>query len=421
VPVRPVLHALRGSVRESVSGLPSQFWWLWTSMLVNQLGGFVVTFLALYLTVHRGYSASYAGLVGGLYGLGGAVSSVCGGVLADRVGRRPTLLGAQVATAAATVVLGLVHGPVAIAVTACALGAAGNASRPPRQAIMADVVAPLDRARAFSLNYWGMNVGFAVAAAIAGLIASHGYLLLFLGDAATTLLCAFLVFLRVPETRPARPGGADPAPGPRHGLGTVLRDRAFMAVVGLSFLAATVFQQGATTLSVDMGRHGVSSTQYGLLAALNGLLIVLLQLPVTRLTRGRSPAGLLVVASLLCGWGFGITAFAGPMAVYVLAVSVWTLGEIVYAPTAMGLVADMAPRHVRGRYQGMYNLSWSAAAFTAPLCGGLVLDHLGGGVLWGASAALGTVAALGFGSLLGGPRHAPAPRDLPAPAPEEAV
>jgi MFS family permease len=333
------------------------------------------------------------------------------------------------------VVLGLVQDPVAIAVTACVVGAANNASRAPRQAIMADVVAPEDRVRAFSLNYWVLNFGFAVAAAVAGLIASHGYVLLFLGDAATTLACAVVVFLRVPETNPAthpehthggahsgaHDGGREESRHPRPGLGAVVRDAPFMGVVALSFLVAVVFQQGATTLSVSMGEHGVSSTSYGLLAALNGLLIVVLQIPVTRLIRGRSPGGLLVVASLLCGWGFGITAFAGPLGVYVLAVSVWTLGEIVHAPTAMGLVADMAPRHARGRYQGMYNLSWSVAAFVAPLGGGLVLDHLGDGVLWGASAAVGTAAALGFGVLLRGPRRARTPVDLPAAAPEEAV
>ncbi|MET7611984.1 MFS transporter, partial [Streptomyces seoulensis] len=75
--------------------LPRAFWWLWTATLVNRLGGFVVVFLSLYVTLDRGYSASFAGLVTTLYGVGGAVGSVVGGLLADRLGRRTTLLGAQ--------------------------------------------------------------------------------------------------------------------------------------------------------------------------------------------------------------------------------------------------------------------------------------------------------------------------------------
>ena len=63
------LATLRRATRETVSGLPREFWWLWTSTLVNRLGAFVATFMALYLTLDRGYSASYAGLVASLHGL----------------------------------------------------------------------------------------------------------------------------------------------------------------------------------------------------------------------------------------------------------------------------------------------------------------------------------------------------------------
>ncbi|WP_377270619.1 MDR family MFS transporter [Peterkaempfera sp. SMS 1(5)a] len=402
---------LRRAVAETTGGLPSSFWWLWTSTLVNRLGGFVVTFLALYLTAGRGYSATYAGLVASLYGLGCAVAALVGGVLADRVGRRPTLLGAQLGTAAFTVLLGLAQGQVAIAVTALLLGLTSNASRPAVAAIMADLVAPEDRVRAFSLNYWAINIGFGVSAAVAGLVAAHGYLLLFLADAAATLLCALVVFARVPETRPEvgrTAGAADgvrPAQGStgrtRTGLGRVLSDGPFMALVGLTFLVALVSQQGSTTLAVDMGAAGLSTTQYGLVIGLNGLLIVLLQIPVTRLTAHRSRAALLVTAALLTGWGFGLTALAHSAAFYAMTVAVWTIGEIIQAPTTMALVAELSPAEARGRYQGVYSLSWSGASFLAPAVGGFLLDRAGGGAVWGSCAVLGTLAAVGYGLLVG--------------------
>lgn len=189
----------------SLSGLPRAFWWLWTSTLVNRLGGFVATFLAMYLTVERGHSATYAGLVAALHGLGGVVSSVGAGVLTDRLGRRPTLLASQLGTAFSVALLGFMEHPVAIAAAAFAVGTTSNASRPAVQAMIADIVAPEDRMRAFSLNYWAINLGFAVSASAAGLIAEHGYLLLFLGEAALTLVCAVLVFVKLPESRPGCP------------------------------------------------------------------------------------------------------------------------------------------------------------------------------------------------------------------------
>ena len=391
----PVPDRLRRALTETMGGLPRQFWWLWTSTLVNRLGGFVVTFLALYLTADRGYSASYAGLVASLFGLGAAVASVGAGVLTDRIGRRPTLMAAQVGTALSTAVLGFADGQVAIASVAFLVGLCSNASRPAVSAMIADLVPAADRVRAYSLNYWAINIGFGVSAAAAGLIAAHGYLTLFLLDALTTLLCAVVVFVKIPETRPE--ASAVRRDAAAVSLGTVFRDTRFMAVVALTLLLALVVQQGSTTLAVDMGQAGITAAQYGLVIGLNGVLIVLLQIPVTRMTAGRNRTALLVASALLTGWGFGLTALAGSSAIlFAVTVAVWTIGEIMNAPTMMGLVAELSPAHARGRYQGVYSLSWSLASFLGPALGGLLLQYAGGGAVWGACALLGTLAAAGY-------------------------
>ncbi|GGT11475.1 MDR family MFS transporter [Streptomyces griseoviridis] len=382
------------AVRESVSGLPRDFWWLWTSTLVNRLGAFVATFMALYLTLDRGYSASYAGLVASLHGLGGVVSSLAGGVLADRLGRRPTLLVAQTATAASVALLGFMSHPVAIAAVAFLVGAASNASRPAVQAMIADIVRPEDRVRAFSLNYWAINLGFAVSSAGAGFIAEFSYLAGFLIEAAMTLACAVVVFVKLPESRPApKESVVDEAPV---SLGTVLRDGRFMSVVGLSFLVALIFQQGFVGLPVAMGQAGFTPADYGMAVAVNGVLIVVLQIPVTRFIEHRDPRRLLIVSSLLAGYGFGLTAFAGSVGVFALTVCVWTLAEVVNAPTQTGLVVRLSPVRGRGRYQGMYSMSWAVAALVAPLMSGFVIDRFGAAWLWGMCAVVGTVAGLGY-------------------------
>ncbi|GGV90291.1 MFS transporter [Streptomyces gelaticus] len=394
---------LRRAARESVSGLPRQFWWLWTSTLVNRLGGFVATFMALYLTLDRGYSASYAGLVAALHGLGGVVSSLGAGVMTDRLGRRPTMLIAQTSTAASVALLGFMVHPVAIAAVAFLVGMASNASRPAVQAMMADIVRPEDRVRAFSLNYWAINLGFAVSSAGAGFVAEYSYLAGFLGEAAMTLACAVVVFMKVPETRPEKPvvaGRAVDDGAQEVRLSTVLRDGRFMSVVGLSFVIALIFQQGYVGLPVAMGADGFSSSDFGTAVAVNGVLIVALQIPVTRFIQHRDPRRLLVVSSLLAGYGFGLTAFAGSVAVYALTICVWTVAEIVNSPIQSSLVVRLSPARGRGRYQGMYTLSWSAAALVAPLMSGQVIDRFGAQWLWGACAVLGTGAALGYWLLM---------------------
>ncbi|WP_159054558.1 MFS transporter, partial [Streptomyces dysideae] len=214
--------ALRRAVRESVSGLPREFWWLWTSTLVNRLGAFVATFVALYLTLDRGYSASHAGLVAALHGLGGVISSLGAGVMTDRFGRRPTLLVAQASTAPSVALLGFMRDPVAIAAVAFPVGMASNASRPAVQAMMTDIVRPEDRARAFSLNYWAINLGFAVSAMTAGFITEYTYLAGFLIEAGMTMACAVVVFLKLPESRPEQ--ALTEKAIEQVGLDTVLRD-----------------------------------------------------------------------------------------------------------------------------------------------------------------------------------------------------
>jgi MFS family permease len=411
------LAALRRAARETVSGLPREFWWLWTSTLVNRLGAFVSTFMALYLTLDRGYSATYAGLVASLYGLGGVVSSIGSGVLTDRIGRRPTLLIAQSSTAASVALLGFVHDPVAIAAVACLGGAASNASRPAVQAMMADIVRPEDRVRAFSLNYWAINLGFAISSMAAGFIAEVSYRAGFLLEAGMTAACAIVVFLRLPESRPSVAADAGKGAADAVGLGTVLRDGRFMSVVGLSFLVALVFQQGSAGLPVAMGEAGFTPADYGTAIAVNGFLIVVLQIPVTRLIEHRDAKRLLVVSSILAGYGFGLTAFAGSVGVFALTVCVWTLGEMINAPTQTGLVVRLSPIQGRGRYQGMYTLSWAVAALVAPLMSGFVIDRFGAEWLWGMCAVVGTVAAVGYGALM---RRVPA-NETAAPESSAAV
>ncbi|MFI6053928.1 MDR family MFS transporter [Streptomyces violascens] len=412
--------SLRRAARETVSGLPREFWWLWTSTLINRLGAFVATFMALYLTLDRGYSASYAGLVASLHGLGGVVSSIGAGIMTDRLGRRPTLVVAQTSTALSVALLGFMTDPVAIAGVAFLVGMASNASRPAVQAMMADIVKPEDRVRAFSLNYWAINLGFAVSSMTAGFIAQYSYLAGFLGEASLTLVCAVVVFLKLPESRPERTA-VEKESEPQVGMGTVLRDGRFMGVVGLSFLISLIFQQGYVGLPVAMGTDGFSSADFGLAIAVNGILIVAVQIPVTRYIQHRDPRRLLIISALLAGYGFGLTAFAGSVAVYALTICVWTLAEIVNAPTQTGLVVRLSPVHGRGRYQGVYTMSWSVAALVAPLMSGYVIDHFGAEWLWGTCAVLGSVAALGYWVLMRGLAEDGAPGAPAADAPRAEV
>ncbi len=383
---------LRGVLGPTVSGLPTTFWWLWAGTLVNRAGAFVLPFLAFYLTGELELTPAFVGLVLGGFGLGSTVASLLGGVLSDRLGRRPVLLGSQVGTAVTLVALGLTTAPPAVLVLVTLLGLTSNTSRPAFSAMMTDIVAPEDRVRAFSLNYWAINLGFAIAPLLGGLLASSGYLMLFLVDATATLAFAVLVFLRVPESRPdaVADGGATTG-----SMADVLRDRVFLGFVGLTFLFAVVFMQHLSSLPVQMGDDGLSAAQYGSVIALNGALIVLVTVPLTRWLQQWKRSRVLAVASVFVGLGFGATAWASSVPAYALTVAVWTVGEVIGAAVAPAVVADLSPAALRGRYQGVFSFSFSVAILVAPLLGGTVYEHLGGQALWLGCAAVCFAAAAG--------------------------
>jgi MFS family permease len=396
---------VRGWWRTAVGGFPRQFWLLWTGTLINRLGSFVVILLAIYLTGERHFSQSATGLVIGLYGVGGAVGTTGGGVLADRWGRRPTLLVAQFGAAALMLTLGFARSYGQIIVCAFALGVVAEAARPAFQAMMIDVVPDRDRLRAFSLNYWAINLGFAVAAIGAGFAAQFDYLLVFAIDAGTTLIAATIGLLFLRETRPVRPAAARRSSArltADGGLRSVLGDRAFLTFIGLNLGAVLVMFQHQSTLPIAMTADGLSPATYGWVIAVNGFLIVGGQMFVPKLIGGFPRARVLALATLVVGVGFGLVTFAGTAWFYGLTVVIWTLGEMLQSPSNAALIADLSPVALRGRYAGVSSLSWSAGSALAPILGGLVQQHLGNTALWLGCALVAAVTA--GGQLAAGPR-----------------
>ncbi|MGW5669450.1 MDR family MFS transporter, partial [Micromonospora sp. NPDC003776] len=395
------MRTVRSWFRDTTGGLPRAFWYLWTGTLINRLGSFVLIFLAIYLTRERGFSASQAGLVIGLWGVGGAVGTTVGGTLTDRWGRRPTLLTAHLGAATMMLGLGLARPLWAVALGALLLGTFAEAARPAFGAMMIDVVPEKDRLRAFSLNYWAINLGFACAAVLAGFAAQAGYLLLFVVDAATTVITALIIFARVKETRAAVVGPTVKQAAPAGALRTILSDRVFLGFVTLNLFAALVFLQHISMLPIAMGDSGLSPATYGSVIALNGVLIVFGQLFVPRLIKGRSRSHVLALAAVVTGVGFGLTAFAGTAWFYGLTVLVWTVGEMLNSPSNSTLIAELSPAALRGRYQGVFSLSWQLAGATAPILGGLLREHAGNTTLWLGCALVGGVVAVAH--LISGP------------------
>lgn len=378
-----------------LASLPRTFWLLWLGTLVNRLGGFVVPFLTLYLTQRRGLPVAQAALMVSLFGAGSFSAALLGGELADRLGRRPVMLLSFLLAPLNMIALGLVQPLALLATLTFTQGLLTDLYRPAVSAAIADLVPAEDRPRAFGYMYWAINLGFAIAPVLAGLMARLDYFLLFVGDAATTFAFGLIVLAGVRETRPPEAHAASKAPL-RARIGQLRRSPLMLLFCALALASGMIFMQANITLPVVMASHGLGPGQYGLAIAVNGVLIVLLGLPASH-AAGRWPRyAAMALAAILVGAGFGLTGLAGTLLAFGLSIGVWTLGEIVAATIAPAIVADLSPVELRGLFQGAYSAAWGLSAFGGPLLGGWVYQQLGSDALWAGCLALGLILAGGY-------------------------
>ncbi len=357
-------------------GLPRAFWFVWIGTVINRLGYVVEPFLALYLVRGRGISIGTAGLLIACFGAGSFFSQPLGGMLADRIGRRFTIILGMTGSAAGFIVLGLAPTVAVIGMAAAVCGLAIDLYRPAVAALVADVVPTADRPRAYGLLYWGLNIGVGVAAVAGGFLAQHSYWFLFALDAITCVGFAIVVAVGVPETRPERHGEQG------GGYADVLADRLLMALAASAFVTGIVYMQSFVTLPLVMSIHGLGPAAYGLAYVVNPAAVIVLQpLTIGWLARQRL-VHVFAGGSVMLGLGFFVTVFARSTLAYSATVLVWTLGEIAFNAVGSALVADLAPAHLRGRYNGVFGTAFGAAAFVAPIVGTVTLQHLGEGWLW---------------------------------------
>jgi MFS family permease len=249
------------------------------------------------------------------------------------------------------------------------------------------VVPPQDRNRAFGLLYWVINVGFAIAVPLGGLVARGGFLFLFLANAITTFVYGCVVWIKVPETLTQRTPSRSLLPSP-----VPFQDKTFLAFWVPNFLVALLFFQSNAALPLDLSSHGLGTAEFGTVMAVNGVLIVLVQPFTARFISGWRRSTVLAAGAVFTGVGFGMHSLSSTVPLAMFAVAIWTMGEIFGATVAPSVVADLAPAHLRGSYQGAFSMSWGLASCLAPAIGGWTLGRFGGPTLWGGCLLVGLLA-----------------------------
>ena len=371
---------------QSLRALPNAFWVLCVGTFINRFGTFVFPFITLYLT-SLGYSPEVVKVALIAHGAGHLLAAVAGGWLADRIGRRNTIAVSMFSAAIALVSLEAAEGFAAITALAGLTGFTIAIYHPAASALLADIIPSGGRVRAYTIIRVAINGGWAAGVATGGWLAERDFRWLFWGDALTCAIFGTLALFALPHglrrEKTYAPWG--------EALVSIANNRPFLAVFAANLCAALVFSQMSTTFALQTTDAGFSKSFFGNLLAVNGILIVLLELPISNRTQRLPTIPVLAIGYLLIGGGFALNVFGGTALVLIAAMVVFTIGEMLCLPVSGAYVADLAPPEMRGRYMGVFGLSWSLAMCIGPL--GLEIYKRWPTALWLISAGLGIAGA----------------------------
>jgi len=375
-------------------------WILSLGWFVSALGfAAAIPFIGIYFHAEFGLSITEIGLFFGVMAVFRSVFQAVGGEVSDRIERRWLLISSQYARAVVFVLLAAaIHWHWGFWWCAIFLGVNsifGAVFQPVANALVSDISPKEKRLEGYAITRTAGNLGWAAGPALGGFLATSSYALLFLIAAIVTLFSAliFFVFLRVAQTDRQMD---------RFKLTDIvaIKDDPFLVrhtiLIFLLYLVVAQLILPFSVYTVEM--IGISETQLGFLFSLNGLLVVFLQIPVTRLLSRFSLTTQLAWGAFLYVVGYSLVGILVGFEYFVLAMTIVTMGEIFMSPPSLTLTSRLAPPGRMGRYMGIYGFFVAAGWSFGPLYGGLILDHLGGtpAVAWLVISSLAVVPGVGY-------------------------
>src|SRR5262245_5456814 len=366
---------------------PSAFWVLMTGTFIDRLGtNLIVPFLAIYVVQRFDAKITQVGIIFTIFAVSSGAGNFLAGALADRFGRRFTLILGLVCAATARIALGFANDFTGLYIAAAFAGLFGAIGWPAQLAMTADLLGPQKRANGFGIQRVVINSTFALGPLAGGFFGPRiGYLPLFVLDALTSYFVALIIFSKLPETQPNKENNARPENFTQTlaGYRRVLQDGTFVAFILISILTVTAYMQMSTTLSVYLIKfQHVSESFFGALVMLNALMVVFMQFSISRWASKQPLLLVMIGGTALYLFGFGSYGLPPSIPLFIFAMILITLGEMLAIPTSQALTALLAPPDMRARYVATERLNWIVAQSLGPLVAGAIMDRFDPRWVW---------------------------------------
>lgn len=379
---------------------PRTFWIVAAITFVDRVGGALLfPFFALYLAKKFGVGMTDVGVLFAAFSFSSFFGSAIGGALTVRFCRKGVIFFGLFASSFSALAMGFSNSFQLFFVLALFVGMLTDVAGPAHQAMVADILPEEKRADGYGIIRVAFNLSVTIGPAIGGLLAAKSYLLLFISDAAISLLTIVLVALFLPETKPQSHPDAPKQTmvGSFKDYGLVFRNMAFMLFVGAVMLQVFTYMNMNTTLGVYLrNEHDTPASGYGMLLSLNAAMVVFMQFPITRRIEKYPPMLMMAFGTFLYAIGFAMYGFVSVYWLFVTAMVIITIGEMIVSPVAQALVAGFAPEDMRGRYMAVSGISWSIPFAVGPYLAGLIIDGPNPDTLWYVAGFVGILATFAF-------------------------
>lgn len=364
VMVELCMRAFALKLLREIRGMPFPVHVLVGGHFINRFGSFVMPFLALYLS-DRGISLGNVAAVLVAMSLGGLLAPVVSGYLSDAIGRRNTICLSLVTSAVSIFALYYCQSLPQLVAVATLHGFCSHLYSPAANALLTDLVGMEQRVIAFAYMRLAINAGFAAGPAVAGLLFSRAPMLIFVGDAVTTLIFAGLALMWLPHGLRTVTGRVSSPrviwQSWREALVHMAGNRPFRIYLLAALCMEIAFVQVFNVLSLSSTDRGLSPAQYGIVMGLNGALIMLIELPLNQWARRFNLQRVMVVGFVLTGLGCAAFGLMHTQMEFFAAMTLFTIGEMLSLPISMSYLSNMAPEQFRGRYYGIKGICWALA------------------------------------------------------------
>jgi MFS family permease len=384
---------------------PRQFWLMFIGMLISTIGSSMIwPFLLIYVSERLDAPLTAIASLLTLNSAMGLISSFLGGPVIDRLGRKWIMAASLVANGTAYLFMGNAHTLPQFAILMAITGAVNPLYRVGADAMMADLLPKEKRIDGYALMRLSNNLGISIGPAIGGFIASSSYSLAFycaaIGMASYSLLLAFFAQETLPSRQPGylpKEKGETTQEQKFGGYITILKDSPFISFI----LTFTLVSICATLIWVLLPVYATQAFKvpkqlYGFIPATNAIMVVTLQLLITRVTKRFPTLPVVAVGAFFYAIAVGGVALMGGFLGFWICMVVMTIGELIIVPTSSTYIANLAPVDMRGRYMSFYTLTWGVAAGIGPIFGGFLNDIFGPKAIWYGGAVAGSLGVIIF-------------------------